>query len=142
MTVLNAGETTTRTNSTEDVSKAQMWTGRGISAVIVLLLLMDAVAKFWKPLPVLEACAKLALPAEIITPIGVVLLVCTLLYAIPRTMVVGAILLTGYLGGAILTHLRLGDPLWSQTLFPVYLGVLIWLGLYLRDRRVRRLLFA
>ena|SRR5882762_6294497 len=124
----------------DEVSKGRIWTGRGISVLVVLFLLMDAVMKFVKPQPVIEACTKLGLPLEVVTPLGAVLLVCTLLYATPRTAVVGAVLLTGYLGGAVSIHLRAGDPLWSHVLFPVYLGALAWLGLYLRDRRVREVL--
>jgi len=71
--------------------------------------------------------------------LGVLLLACTLLYAVPRTAVLGAILLTGYLGGAVATHLRVGDPLFSHVLFGVYMGVALWLGLYLRDARLRAL---
>ena len=74
--------------------------------------------------------------------IGVVLLVCTLLYALPRTSMLGAVLLTGYLGGAIATHVRVGNPLFSHVLFPVYLGVMLWGGLFLRDTRVRGLIGA
>ncbi|MCU1323577.1 MAG: hypothetical protein JWM43_3226 [Acidobacteriaceae bacterium] len=120
-------------------SKGQVWTGWIISGLVILFLLMDAVMKFVKPAPVVEACAKLSLPLELITPIGAVLLVCTLLYAVPRTALLGAVLLTGYLGGAVSIHLRAGSPLWSEALFPVYLGVLMWLGLELRDARLRGL---
>ena len=121
----------------DEGSKGKVWTGRIVSLLVVLFLLMDAVMKFVKPAPVVEACAKLSLPLELITPIGVVLLLCTVLYMFPRTAVLGAVLLTGYLGGAVSIHLRAGDPLWSHALFPVYVGVLGWLGLFLRDSRVR-----
>ncbi|MDQ2834717.1 MAG: DoxX family protein [Acidobacteriota bacterium] len=120
--------------------KGRIWVGWGISALVVLFLLMDAVMKFVKPAPVVAVCTKLGLPLEVITPIGVLLLVCTVLYAAPRTALLGAVLLTGYLGGAVSIHVRAGDPLFSHVLFPVYLGGLAWLGLYLRDVRVRSLL--
>jgi len=87
-----------------------------------------------------EATVKLGYSATTIVPLGIVLLTCTVLYVIPRTSVLGAILLTGYLGGAVATHVRVGDPLFSHVLFPVYLGVMIWLGLYLRDNRLRALM--
>jgi hypothetical protein len=118
-------------------SKVKIWMGRGVSLLVVLFLVVDAVMKFVKPAPVLEACAKLGLPLELITPIGVILLICTLLYVVPRTAALGAVLLTGYLGGAVAIHLRAGDQLWSHALFPVYVGILAWLGFCLRDARAR-----
>jgi hypothetical protein len=89
---------------------------------------------------VLDAFAHLGWPLSNANTLGVLLLACTALYAIPRTSILGAILLTGYLGGAVATHSRVGDPLFSHVLFPTYLGVLLWLGLYLRDERLRPLL--
>lgn len=115
------------------------WAGIVISAIPTLFLLVDAVAKLFKPEPVVTGTVELGYPETVIVPLGVVLLVCTLLYAIPVTSVVGAILLTGYLGGAIATHVRIGSPLFTHQLFPVYLGIMIWLGLYLRDIRLRSL---
>ena len=122
------------------VSKKMLWAGRIVSALPVLLLLMDGVMKLIKPAPVVEATVKLGYPEAVILPLGVVLLFCTVLYAIPRTSVLGAILLTGYLGGAVATHVRVGDPLFTHALFPVYFGLLTWGGLYLRDGRLRALL--
>jgi len=119
------------------VSKKALWAGRTISAVIVLLLVLDGVMKFFKPKPVVDAFAHLGIPIELDFAIGTLLLLCTLLYAVPATSILGAILLTGYLGGAVMSHLRAGDPLFTHVLFPTYLGSLIWLGLYLRDRRLR-----
>jgi ABC-type transport system involved in cytochrome c biogenesis permease component len=87
-----------------------------------------------------EGTVKLGYSETVIVPLGIVLLTCTILYVIPRTSGLGAILLTGYLGGAVATHVRIGDPLFTHVLFPVYLGVLIWGGLYLRDNRVRSLI--
>ena len=121
------------------VSKKQIWSGRILSGLPALFLLMDGVMKLIKPAPVVEGTVKLGYPESVILPLGIVLLVCTVLYVIPRTSVFAAILLTGYLGGAVATHVRVGDQLFSHVLFPVYLGVLIWLGLYLRDTRLRAL---
>jgi hypothetical protein len=121
-------------------SRAARWTGRVLSGLPAAFLLLDAVMKFVKPEPVLKGTVELGFSESVIVPLGVVLLASTLLYVVPRTAVLGAILLTGYLGGAVCTHVRVGNPLFSHVLFPVYLGVLLWLGLYLRDRRVRALL--
>ena len=122
------------------VSKKALWAGRTISTVIVLLLILDGVMKFFKPQPVVDAFAHLGIPIELDFAIGTLLLLCTLLYAVPATSILGAILLTGYLGGAVMTHLRAGDPLFTHVLFPTYLGSLLWLGLYLRDSRLRVLI--
>jgi hypothetical protein len=122
------------------VSKKALWAGRTISTVIVLLLVLDGVMKFFKPKPVVDAFAHLGIPIELDFAIGTLLLLCTLLYAVPATSILGAILLTGYLGGAVMSHLRAGDPLFTHVLFPTYLGSLIWLGLYLRDARLRVLI--
>ncbi len=123
----------------EERSNGKIWTGRILSGLVIVFLLMDAVMKFVKPAPVIEACVKLGLPLETITPIGVLLLICTLLYIVPRTAVAGALLLTGYLGGAVAINLRAQSPLFSNVLFPVYLGGLMWAGLYVRDLRVRQI---
>jgi hypothetical protein len=120
-------------------SKAARWTGRVMSGLAGLFLLMDAVMKFARPEVVTKGTVELGFPESVILPLGVVLLVSTMLYVVPRTAVLGAILLTGYLGGAVCTHVRVGNPLFSHVLFPVYLGALLWGGLYLRDRRVRAL---
>lgn len=98
---------------------------------------MDSVGKFVKPEPVVTGTVELGYSESVILPLGIVLLICTILYVIPQTAILGAILLTGYLGGAVATHVRVGSPLFTHTLFPVYLGVFIWLGLYLRDKRLR-----
>ena len=116
------------------------WTGYIISALPSLFLLLDALGKFVRPEAVVTGTVDLGYQQSVILPLGVILLACTLLYIIPKTSVLGAILLTGYLGGAVATHLRIGSPLFTHQLFPVYLGVLIWLGLYLRDARLRSLL--
>jgi hypothetical protein len=117
-------------------SKKTLWTGRIISALPVLFLLMDGVMKLAKPAVVVESTVKLGYPETVILPLGIVLLACTVLYVIPRTSALGAILLTGYLGGAVATHLRVGDGPFS-IVFPIIFGVLIWGGLWLRDDRLR-----
>jgi hypothetical protein len=122
------------------LSKGTLWTGRIMSALPALFLFVDSVGKLVKPAPVVEGTLQLGYPESVILGLGIVLLTCTVLYVIPRTAVLGAILLTGYLGGAIATHVRVGNPLFSHTLFPVYIAVLIWGGLYLRDERLRALI--
>jgi hypothetical protein len=125
---------------TAPVSKKSLLAGRIISALPALFLLMDGVMKLVKPAMVVEGTVKLGYSESVILPLGIVLLACTILYVIPQTAVLGAILLTGYLGGAVATHVRVGNPLFTHTLFPVYLGVLLWGGLFFRDERVRALI--
>jgi len=122
------------------LSKGRLWTGRIMSALPALFLFMDGVGKLVKPAPVVEGTVQLGYPESVLLGLGIVLLTCTSLYVIPRTAVLGAILLTGYLGGAVATHVRVGSPLFSHILFPVYIAVLIWGGLYLRDERLRALI--
>src|SRR5712692_10101318 len=110
------------------VSKAQLWTGRILSGLAVLFLIFDAIIKLMQIRPVVETFAQLGYRAGAAVPIGIVLLVCVVIYAIPRTSVLGAILLTGYLGGAVATHVRVGDPLFSHVLVPTYFGLVIWGG--------------
>jgi hypothetical protein len=117
-----------------------LWTGRIMSGLMVLFLLFDAAGKLLRLRPVVEGTAKLGFPTGVIVPLGLVLLACVVLYLIPRTALLGAVLLTGYLGGAVATHVRADDPLFSHTLFPIYVGVMIWGGLALRDTRVRTLI--
>jgi hypothetical protein len=121
------------------VSRAALWTGRTISALPIVFLLLDGAMKLVKPEPVVTGTVALGYSPSVIVPLGITLLACTLLYALPRTGVLGAILLTGYLGGAVATHVRVGNPVFSHVLFPTYLGAMIWAGLYLRDRRLRAL---
>jgi hypothetical protein len=121
-----------------EISKGTLWAGRITSGLPALFLLVDGAAKLVKPKPVVEATVGLGYPESVIIPIGVLLIVCTILYLIPKTSVLGAILLTGYLGGAVATHVRTGESLFS-IVFPVIFGVLLWLGLYLRDTRLRAL---
>lgn len=121
-------------------SSRTRWVGRLLSGAAVLFLGMDATMKLARAAPVLDAMPKLGWPADLAVPLGILLLACTLLYAVPRTAALGAILLTGYLGGAVATHVRIGDPLFSHVLFPVYVGLLLWGGLYLRSPALRALL--
>lgn len=110
-----------------------------MTAPPVLFLLFDGVTKLMKPEFVVEATIKLGYPESAIVGIGSMLLVATVLYLIPSTAVLGAILLTGYLGGAVASHVRVDNPLFTHTLFPIYVALLIWGGLYLRDNRLRTL---
>lgn len=114
------------------------WGGHAISALPVLFLLFDGVIKLLRPAPVVEATVALGIPESAILGLGLLLLGCLFTYLVPRTAVLGAVLLTGYLGGAIATHVRLGSDPFSL-FFPVVLGVLLWSGLYLRDTRLRAL---
>ena len=122
------------------LSKGRLWTGRIMSALPALFLFVDGVGKLVKPAPVVEGTVQLGYPESVLLGLGIVLLACTVLYVIPRSAVLGAILLTGYLGGAIATHVRVGSPLFSHMLFPVYVAALLWGGLYLRDERLRALI--
>ena len=115
-----------------------VWAGRIVSWLPGLFLLLDGVAKLFKPAPVIEGTVKLGYSESVIIPLGIVLIVCTVLYLIPRTAVLGAILLTGYLGGAVATHVRAADGIFP-VVFAVSFGALLWLGLYLRDARLREL---
>jgi uncharacterized membrane protein (UPF0182 family) len=123
---------------TVPVSKKKLWAGRIISGLAVLFLLFDSVAKLMKLAPVLEASARLGFSPNLMVAIGAILLACVVAYAIPRTSILGAMLLTGYLGGAVVTQLRAGSPF--DTLFPIIFGVLIWAGIFLRDNRLRTFL--
>lgn len=127
-------------NQMAPVPKGRLWAGRIVSALPALFLVMDGVMKLAKPDFVVKATVQLGYPESVIFGLGIVVLVCVILYVVPRTAVLGAILLTGYLGGAVATHLRVGDPLFSHTLSPVYFAVLLWGGLYLRDERLRALI--
>ena len=121
------------------ISTRALWTGRVLSAVPILFLLFDAAIKIVKIQPVIDTMAALGYP-DIARGLGVLELLCTILYAIPRTALLGAILLTGLLGGAIATHLRVQDPWLTHTLFSAYLAAPLWLGLWLRDASLRELL--
>ncbi len=122
---------------TVPISKMQLWAGRVISALPVLMLLLSGVMKLVKPAPVVEGFAHFGYPERLILPLGLLELACTIVYMIPRTAVLGAILMTGYLGGATATNVRIGDALFFV---PALLVVLVWGGLYFRDARLRALL--
>ncbi len=122
---------------TVPVSKTMMWTGRIVSTLAVLFLLFDSVIHIMKPVAVIEAFGQLGYPVSLAVGIGVVELCGVVLYVIPRTSMLGAVSLTGYLGGATASQVRIGHALFSQALFPVYVGVLVWGGLFLRDGRLR-----
>ena len=116
------------------VSKGRLWAGRIISGLVVLFLLFDGVTKLMKVAPVLEASAQLGYPVSTIVGIGITALVCTVVYAIPQTSVLGAILLTGYLGGAVASNVRIGNPMFN-IVFPIVFAALIWAGIFLCDNR-------
>ena len=115
-------------------------TGRILSAIAALFLLFDSTGKLLEVAPVVAGTTRLGYPADTVFPMGVIELLCVVAYVVPSTAVLGALLLTGYLGGAIATHLRVEDSLFSHTLSPIYVAVLVWGGLFLRDPRVRALL--
>jgi hypothetical protein len=119
------------------VSKKRLWAGRIISSLPVLLLLFSGGMKLMKLAPVVQGFAHFGYPESFILSIGILELACTVVYMIPRTSVLGAILMTGYLGGATATNVRVGDPAFFIT---IILGVLVWAGLYLRDDRLRALI--
>ena len=125
-------------------SRTALWTGRVLSGIAVLFLIFDGAIKLVPIQPVTDSLRELGYPASdsFARFLGVITLICTALYAWPRTALLGAVLLTAIMGGAIASHLRLGDPLFSHTLFGVYLGLLFWVGLWLRDVRVRRIMPA
>jgi hypothetical protein len=119
---------------------AQVWTGRVLSGIVVLFLAMDATMKLLRVPAAVEGTKQLGYPTGVIVGLGIIQLVCLVLYLIPRTSVLGAILWTGYLGGAVATHVRVGNPLFTHILFPVYVAVLLWGGLCLRNARLRAVL--
>lgn len=121
------------------VSGKALWTGRILSGLLVLFLLFDSIPKIMKASFVMKAFAQLGYPLRLAPVIGAILLVCIIFYVIPRTSILGAILLTGYLGGATELNLRTGNP-WFETIIPVIFGVLVWGSLYLRDPRLRSLI--
>jgi DoxX-like family len=123
------------------LSRLRRWGGILLSAAAVLFLAFDAVIKLLEIQPVVEAFTQLGYPQRLARGIGLLELGCVVLYVLPRTAGLGAVLLSGFLGGAISTHLRVGDPLLSHCLFPSYVGLALWAGWYLRDERAR-VLFA
>jgi hypothetical protein len=121
-------------------SKKMLWSGRVISALPVLFLLWDSAGKLMKLGFVAEAFDRMGYPVSTARGIGLLELACVAVYLIPRTSYLGAILLTGFLGGATATHVRVGDPFFSHTFFPTYVGLMMWCGLFLRDARLQALL--
>lgn len=121
-------------------SRRAVRAGRILSGLAILFLLFDATLKLMKLAPAVEGTIQLGYPADVIRVLGFIQIGCLVAYLIPRTSLLGAILWTGYLGGAIATHVRVGSPLFSHILFPVYVAALLWAGLWLRDKRLRALL--
>jgi len=130
-------QTMVQTNQT---SNALLWVGRVMSGLVIAFMLLDGAMKLVPLDVVVTTSEQMGIPGDLARPLGLIGLVCTMLYAFPRTSVLGAIFLTGYLGGAIASHVRLNDPLLTHTLFGLYLGLLAWGGLYLRDARLRALI--
>lgn len=131
---------TRQANSPHSFARGRIWAGRLITGIPALFLLLDGVMKLVKPTAAVKATLQLGYQDDVLVGLGLVLLTAVVLFLLPRTSLLGAILLTGYLGGAVATHVRVGNPLVSHVLFPVYLGVLIWGGLWLRETRLSLLL--
>lgn len=127
-------------SDTAPTSKTMDRIGWTLSGLVILFLLFDTTIKLIKIEPVVTALAELGYSDSVARPIGLVVLACAILYAIPKTSILGAVLLTGLLGGAIASHVRIDSPLFSHTFFGIYLGILAWGGLFLRDARLRALL--
>ena len=120
-------------------SRREALLGRSLSALAVLFLIFDSTGKLFEVQPVIDGTVRLGYSPEIVFTLGALLLTCVLAYVVPHTSLVGAVLLTGYLGGAVATHVRVESPLFTHILFPVYLAALLWGGLVLRDGRLRAL---
>jgi len=129
-----------QSDQTASVSTKRLWAGRILSGLAVLFFLFDSISKLMRLNAVVQAFAQIGYPTRFVSLIGAILLACVVVYLIPRTSILGAILLTGYLGGAIATNLRVEGPLFTNVLAPLYFAVLVWGGLYLRDDRVRALI--
>jgi DoxX-like family len=126
--------------TTQAGSRRRLWAGRVLSWLAVAFLLFDSAGKLLQVQPMIDGTIQLGYSRDIVFSLGVILLSCVVAYVIPRTSVLGALLLTGYLGGAVATHVRVENPLFSHVLFPTYVGALLWGGLILRDARLRSLL--
>ncbi len=126
---------------TNPVSLKLLWTGRALTILAALFMLLDGLMKILQPSQVLEANTRLAFPLSALSPIGVALIACTFIYLIPRTSILGAILLTGYLGGAVATNVR-ADSGWFETIFPALFAALVWVGIALRNHRLWNLLIG
>jgi hypothetical protein len=125
---------------TQPVSQRRPIAGYVLTALVALFLAFDTIAKVLVLAPAVQGTLQLGYPAQSVRWIGIIQLICVVLYVVPRTAVVGALLLTGYLGGAVASQLRVGAPLLSHTLFPIYVAALLWGALYLRETRLRALL--
>jgi DoxX-like protein len=123
------------------MTNKNFWIGRTLSGLAAVFLLLDSVMKVVKAAPAVKGTVELGYPESAVIGIGVALLIGTVLYLIPRTAILGAILLTGYLGGAVASQVRVANPLFSHILFPVYVAVFVWLGLFLRDAGLRALVW-
>ncbi len=121
-------------------SKARLWTARILGALLVLFLLFDGITKVFKESHVVDAFHRLGVPVHLAPEIGLIVLACAVVYAIPRTRILGAILITGLLGGAVATHVRAGSPVFEAFVFPAIMAAFAWVPLWLRDVRVRALL--
>ena len=127
---------------TAPIAKSASWTGRVLSGLVIVFLLFDGAIKL-VPWPIVtETMDKMGYGSSetLARSLGLITIVCTLLYSVPPTSILGAILLTGYLGGAMASHVRIGSPLFTHTLFGLYLGLMVWGGLWLRDRNLRGLI--
>ena len=121
-------------------SRTALWTGRVLSAIAILFMTADSVGKLLEVAPVVAGSTELGYPARTVFAIGLIELLCVVAYGIPSTSALGALLLTAYLGGAVATHVRVENPLFSHTLFPIYVALFVWGGLVLRDARLRAFL--
>jgi hypothetical protein len=124
-------------NGTGTASKRALWSGRILGGLAVAFLAFDGIGKLLELEPVVNGTRQLGYSPDVVFGLGVILLCCLLAYLVPRTSVLGAVLLTAYLGGAVATHLRVGSPLLTHTLFPTYVAALLWGSLVLRDGRLR-----
>jgi hypothetical protein len=131
---------TQTSNQHASVSRARLWTGTILTILVILFLAFDAITKIIRLAPVMEACQKLGIGPNLVVGIGILLLACTVIYAIPKTAILGAILLTGYLGGATLLHVLTKGGIFP-TVFAIGFGVLVWAGLALREPRLARWIF-
>ena len=125
--------------STETTSKAMRWTGWGLTGLFVLFWVMDLIMKLMSLPQVAETMAQMGWPTKLSMTLGIIQMLLLILYLVPRTSVLGAVLVTAYLGGAVATHVRIGSPLFSHVLFGVYIGLFAWGGLWLRDAGLRAL---
>ncbi|HEY6467580.1 MAG TPA: DoxX family protein [Candidatus Acidoferrales bacterium] len=133
-------EMTMEQGSVSGVSKGRVWSGRILTALVVAFLVFDGVTKIMKEQHVMAAAVQLGFPGYTMPIIGCILLVCTLIYVIPRTAFLGSVLLTGYLGGAVVVQLRVANPAF-ETVFPIFFGILVWAGLCLRESRIAKFVF-